>query len=178
VPASTERPPDPRLPRNRSLYYGGAWHPSAGGRDIAITSPATGEALGTAIDATAEDVDRAVEAARRAFPLWRDTPAQARAQALRKAIAILLAHADELAWLEAVDTGNPLQAMRYDVEISAGYIDYFAGLVTEIKGDTIPIGAGTLNYTLREPLGVVARSTIRCSSPRASAARRSSRATR
>ena len=45
--------------------------------------------------------------------------------------------------------------MRYDVEISAGYMEYFAGLVTEIKGDTIPIGAGTLNYTLREPLGVV-----------------------
>ena len=47
--------------------------------------------------------------------------------------------------------------MRFDVEISANYMDYFAGLVTEIKGDTIPIGAGTLNYTLREPLGVVVR---------------------
>ena len=76
---------------------------------------------------------------------------------MRKACAILLDHADELAWLEAVDTGNPLQAMRFDVELSAGYMDYFAGLVTEIKGDTIPIGPHTLNYTLREPLGVVAR---------------------
>ena len=47
--------------------------------------------------------------------------------------------------------------MRFDVEISAAYMDYFAGLVTEIKGETIPIGAGTLNYTLREPLGVVGR---------------------
>src|SRR4029077_10601587 len=45
----------------------------------------------------------------------------------------------------------------YDVEISANYMDYFAGLVTEIKGDTIPIGPDSLNYTLREPLGVVAR---------------------
>ena len=109
------------------------------------------------VDATAEDVDRAVAAARKAFLAWRETPAQERAKAIRKATAILLAHADELAWLEAVDTGNPFQAMRYDVEISADYMDYFAGLVTEIKGDTIPIGAGTLNYTLREPLGVVAR---------------------
>ena len=47
--------------------------------------------------------------------------------------------------------------MRYDVEISVGYMEYFAGLVTEIKGDTIPIGPNTLNYTLREPLGVVGR---------------------
>ena len=59
--------------------------------------------------------------------------------------------------LEAIDGGNPLQAMLYDVAISADYMDYFAGLVTEIKGSTIPIAAGVLNYTLREPLGVVAR---------------------
>ncbi len=150
-------PLDPRLPRHRDLYYGGAWHDSTGGRAIAVTSPATGEPLGSTVDATAEDVDRAVVAARKAFLAWRETPAQERAKLLRKGTAILLAHADELAWLEAVDTGNPFQAMRYDVDISAGYINYFAGLVTEIKGDTIPIGPSTLNYTLREPLGVVAR---------------------
>jgi betaine-aldehyde dehydrogenase len=148
---------DPRLPLHRSLHYGGAWHASAGARTIAVSSPSTGESLGTTADATAEDVDRAVTAARTAFFLWREVPAQERASAIRKASGILRQNADELAWLEAVDTGNPFQAMRFDVEISANYMDYFAGLVTEIKGDTIPIGAGTLNYTLREPLGVVAR---------------------
>jgi betaine-aldehyde dehydrogenase len=102
-------------------------------------------------------VERAVAAARKAFLKWRDVPAQERAKAIRAAAAILLANADELAWLEALDTGNPFQAMRYDVDISVGYMEYFAGLVTEIKGDTIPIGPGTLNYTLREPLGVVGR---------------------
>jgi betaine-aldehyde dehydrogenase len=157
MPGSVPIASDPRLPRQRGLFYGGAWHASAGARAIAVTSPATREPLGTAVDAVAEDVDRAVAAARTAFPGWRETPAQERAKAIRRAIAILVEHADELAWLEAVDTGNPFQAMRYDVEISAGYMDYFAGLVTEIKGDTIPIGPGTLNYTLREPLGVVAR---------------------
>jgi betaine-aldehyde dehydrogenase len=148
---------DARLPRHRTLYYGGAWHASAGVHEIAVSSPSTGESLGTSADATAEDVDRAVTAARAAFLLWRDAPAQERAKAIRHASAILREHADELAWLEAVDTGNPYQAMAYDVEISASYMDYFAGLVTEIKGDTIPIGAGSLNYTVREPLGVVAR---------------------
>ncbi len=148
---------DPRLPRHRGLYYGGGWHESKGGRTIAIMAPATGEPLGTAVDATADDVEQAVAAARNAFFAWRDTAAQARAKAIRAAAAILVRHADELAWLEALDTGNPFQAMRFDVEISAAYMEYFAGLVTEIKGSTIPIDAGTLNYTLREPLGVVGR---------------------
>ncbi len=154
---ATESPTDTRLPRHRGLHYGGAWHASTGTREIAVTSPSTGESLGTSVDATTEDVDRAVTAARAAFLLWRDTPAQDRAKAIRHASAILREHTDELAWLEALDTGNPYQAMAYDVEISASYMDYFAGLVTEIKGDTIPIAAGSLNYTLREPLGVVAR---------------------
>ncbi len=136
---TAERALDRRLPQHRGLYYGGAWHASAGGRDIAVTNPATGEALGTAVDATVEDVDRAVTAARAAFLLWRDTPAQQRAKAIRKASAILRQHAEELAYLDALDGGNPLTAMLYDVEISADYMDYFAGLVTEMKGSTIPI---------------------------------------
>src|SRR5438477_4566033 len=154
---TAERALDRRLPQHRGLYYGGAWHASFGGRELSITCPATGEALGTAVDATVEDVDRAVSAARAAFLLWRDIPAQQRAKAIRKAAAILRQHAEELAYLDALDGGNPLTAMLYDVEISADYMDYFAGLVTEMKGSTIPIGEGTLNYTLREPLGVVAR---------------------
>ena len=151
------RTQDSRLPVHRSLYYGGSWHDSEGGRTIEVKAPATGEALGTVVDATAEDVDRAVAVARKAFLTWRDVPAQERAKAIRAAAAILLENVDELAWLEALDTGNPFQAMRYDVEISVAYMEYFAGLVTEIKGDTIPVGPGTLNYTLREPLGVVGR---------------------
>jgi acyl-CoA reductase-like NAD-dependent aldehyde dehydrogenase len=105
----------------------------------------------------ADDVEHAVAAARNAFLAWRDVPAQQRARAIRAAAAILIANADELAWLEALDTGNPFQAMRYDVEISVGYMEYFAGLVTEIKGDTIPIGR--------------ARSTTRCASRSASVGR-------
>ena len=156
--ASTRAAPlDQRLPQHRGLYYGGAWHAPVGGRETAVTSPASGESLGVAAEADVTDVDRAVAAARQGFLVWRDTPAQERAKAIRKAAAILREHADELAHVEALDTGNPFTAMRFDVEISGDYMDYFAGLVTEIKGATIPIGAGTLNYTLREPLGVIAR---------------------
>ena len=152
-----DTPLDPRLPRHRGLYYGGAWQATAGGRETALSSPGTGESLGTAVDASTQDVDRAVIAARQAFESWRDVPAQQRAAAIRKAAAILRDHAEELAWIDAIDGGNPLTAMLFDVGISADYMDYFAGLVTEIKGSTIPIGPATLNYTVREPLGVVAR---------------------
>jgi betaine-aldehyde dehydrogenase len=141
----------------RELYYGGGWRASLSERVIDVSSPSTGEPLGRVPDANAGDVDRAVAAARAGFATWRDTPAHERARAVRAAASILRAHADELAWLDAIDGGNPLQAMRYDVAISADYMDYFAGLVTEAKGTTIPIAPGVLNYTLREPLGVVAR---------------------
>ena len=148
---------DPRLPRHRSLTMAEpGTHPPERGRS---RSRARRPASRSAPPRTPPPRTSIARSPRRARPFspWRDAPAQERARAIRKASAILREHADELAWLEAVDTGNPFQAMRYDVEISADYMDYFAGLVTEIKGDTIPIGAGTLNYTLREPLGVVAR---------------------
>jgi betaine-aldehyde dehydrogenase len=149
--------PSFELPVHRQHYYGGAWHASATGGTLDVENPATGESLGVAANADAADVDRAVTAAVAAFPAWRDTPAQARAQCLRDAARILREHRDELGWLDALDTGNPLSAMRYDVDISAGYMELFAGLVTEIKGVTIPIAPNVLDYTVREPLGVVAR---------------------
>jgi betaine-aldehyde dehydrogenase len=145
------------LPAQRAHFYGGAWHAPQSGAMLDVENPATGESLGQVPNGDAADVDRAVAAAAAAFPAWRDTPAQRRAQCLREAAAVLRQHRDELAWLDAQDTGNPLTAMRYDIDISVGYMELFAGLVTEIKGATIPIAGNVLNYTLREPLGVVAR---------------------
>jgi betaine-aldehyde dehydrogenase len=145
------------LPEHRRLFYGGGWHPAQSGRSLDVECPSTGESLGRVDEADASDVDRAVAAARAGFVGWRDAPAQQRARAVRAAAAILREHAEELAWLDALDSGNPLQAMLYDVAISADYMEYFAGLCTEIKGSTIPIATGVLNYTVREPLGVVAR---------------------
>jgi betaine-aldehyde dehydrogenase len=145
------------LPASRQLYYGGGWHDAASGRVLPVTSPSTGEDLGVAAEGGATDVDRAVAAAAAAFRPWADAPARERARCVRAAAQILRDHADELAWLDALDAGNPIQAMHFDVLISADYMDYFAGLVTEMKGATIPIRAGMLNYTVREPLGVIAR---------------------
>src|SRR5689334_21358594 len=145
------------LPAKRQHYYGGRWHSSVSGAEMSVGCPATGESLGAVSVADPQDVDRAVCAAIDGFERWRDTPAQERAVCIRRAIAAMRTHAEQLAWIDAMDTGNPFNAMLFDVEISAGYMDYFAGLVTEMKGATIPIGPNVLNYTVREPLGVIER---------------------
>lgn len=145
------------LPKARGLYWGGAWHPASTGATFTTINPSTGQALAQVNLGGAADIDAAVAAARQAFPAWAATPPLARAAALREAARRIRAHADELALIDAADCGNPVKAMRFDAEIAATQLEYFAGLVLEIKGETLPTSNGSLNYTLREPLGVVGR---------------------
>jgi betaine-aldehyde dehydrogenase len=144
------------LPQHRDLYYDGRWQKPAGGY-VDTFNPATGASLGPCAEANAADVDAAVRAARRAFPGWRRTRPLERASMMRKFAAVLRAHADELAMLDAANCGNPVREMRSDAVIAAAMIEYSAGLVTEVKGETLPMGEGVLNLTLREPFGVVGR---------------------
>jgi betaine-aldehyde dehydrogenase len=145
------------LPDQRGLYYGGGWHGAAGGQMEAMTSPSTSESLGPVSWAQAEDVDRAVAAAQAGFAAWRRVKPLERARILREAAAIIRTNGRELALIDAADCGNPVAEMMRDAEIGAACLEYFAGLVLEMKGQTIPMGDGVLNYTLREPLGVVVR---------------------
>jgi betaine-aldehyde dehydrogenase len=151
-----KRDPAPALPLHRDLYYDGDWHVPDGGY-AATVNPATGENLGRCADANATDVDRAARAAHRAFDSWRAQPPQARAEVLRALATRLRQHAAELAWIDAVNGGNPIAEMTSDVHAAAAQLDYFAGLARELKGETIPMGATALDYTLREPFGVCAR---------------------
>ena len=151
-----KRDPAPALPLHRDLYYDGDWHVPDGGY-AATVNPATGESLGRCADANATDVDRAARAAHRAFDSWRAQPPQARAEVLRALATRLRQHAAELAWIDAVNGGNPIAEMTSDVHAAAAQLDYFAGLARELKGETIPMGATALDYTLREPFGVCAR---------------------
>lgn len=147
---------DAALPRNRALYYGGAWHEPHGGFTQTL-NPATGESLGRTAQADSQDVDVAARAASRAFAEWRQVRPRARGALLRKLAAVLHEHAGELALLDAANCGNPVGAMVKDVHDGADYIEYFAGLATELKGDITPMGDEVLNLTLREPYGVCAR---------------------
>lgn len=144
------------LPIHRDLYYGGAWHAPLGGYQDTY-NPATGENLGACAEANAQDVDAAVAAARQGFQLWRSLKPAERATLMKRFAAVMREHADELALLDAINGGNPVKEMRSDVLAGASAMDYAAGLVTEVKGETIPMGEQVLNLSLREPYGVCAR---------------------
>jgi len=149
--------PDEAMPAHFDLYYGGAWHAPRAGRYVDTMDPARDRAIAKVAHADAEDAGAAIDAAHHAFRAWsRVTPLE-RADMLRRAAAILRDNAEALAMLDALNTGNPVSQMVADARIAATGIEYFAGLVAELKGQTIPMGAGLFNYTLREPLGVVAR---------------------
>jgi betaine-aldehyde dehydrogenase len=144
------------LPKHRSLYYGGSWHEPIGGYQDTI-NPASGESLGRSAQANADDVNAAVRAAHKAFADWRQVKPRARGVLLKRLAETLHLHAKELALLDAANCGNPVAAMVKDVHDGAEYIDYFAGLASELKGDITPMGDELLNLTFREPLGVCAR---------------------
>jgi betaine-aldehyde dehydrogenase len=146
-----------KLPEHRDLFYGGGWHAPAKNRRTQTINPATGESLGEVGWADPEDVDRAVKAAYRGFRTWRAMKPLERAKILREAAQLIRKHGRELALIDSANCGNPIREMVRDAEFGAAFIEYFAGLATEIKGDTIPMGGNALNYTVREPLGVVVR---------------------
>mgnify|MGYP001159211525 CR=1 FL=1 len=144
------------VPGSARLFYDGSWHPAAAGATMRTSNPATGADLGAVAVAGTDDVDAAVRAARRAFPAWRGRTPTERAGVLKAMAAVLRANADELARIDVADSGGPVTVMLRDVETSAQTLEFFAGLVSELKGETVPMGDGNLNYTVREPWGVVA----------------------
>lgn len=147
-----------RLPTvKRELYYGGDWTASRSGTTVEDFNPATGDSLGHVAWADVADVDLAVQAAHRGFLVWRDVKPIERAAILRKAAEVIRKHANDIAMVDAADCGGPYKRMIRDSEGGALAFDYFAGLVTELKGDTIPGGNDVLSFTVREPLGVVVR---------------------
>ncbi len=146
-----------KLPEHRDLFYGGGWHAPGKNRRMQTFNPATGESLGEVGLADPEDVDRAVKAAYHGFQTWRAMKPLERAKILREAAQLVRKHGRELALIDSANCGNPIREMVRDADFGAAFIEYFAGLATEIKGDTIPMGGNALNYTVREPLGVVVR---------------------
>jgi betaine-aldehyde dehydrogenase len=144
------------LPAHRDHYYGGRWQPAAGGyRET--WNPANNQSLGMCAEANEADVAAAVAAARDGYLEWRDIMPLERARMLRSIAAAFRAHAGELALLDSANCGGPVSLLAHDIEYAASHLDFFAGLVTEIKGDTIPMGQGAVNFSVREPWGVCAR---------------------
>jgi betaine-aldehyde dehydrogenase len=145
------------LPEHRGIYYGGIWQEPKSGRYVDTLNPATGKSLGKVADASAADIDAAVAAAKQAFQEWKRVLPFERAKMLRRIAEVLRQNANELAMIDAADCGNPVTEMVGDAMAAAAQLDFFAGFVTEMKGHSIPMGPDAVNFSVREPLGVVGR---------------------
>ena len=119
-----------------------------------VVNPATETTIAELPDATIEDADRAVAAAKAAFPAWRTVAPADRARLLRRVAALVEEHADELAVLETRNVGKPIADSRGEVAMVADVFHFYAGAVDKHHGETIPV-AGGIDMTFREPLGVV-----------------------
>ncbi|MBB4519178.1 betaine-aldehyde dehydrogenase [Paraburkholderia fungorum] len=139
------------------LYIGGAYVDATGGETFDTFDPATGETLATVQQASAADVDRAVQAARDGQREWAALTAMQRSRILRRAVELLRERNDELALLETRDTGKAIaETLAVDIVTGADVIEYYAGLATAIEGQQIPLRPSSFVYTRREPLGVCA----------------------
>ncbi len=147
----------------RQLFINGQWADAASGKTFETPNPATGEILARVAEGDAEDINRAVRAARAAFdgPWSQMTPSD-RGRIIWRIGDLILEHAEELAQLESLDNGKPYAvALGADVPLAADLFHYMAGWATKINGSTIDIsvpympGANFHSYTLREPIGVV-----------------------
>ncbi|MYA65435.1 MAG: aldehyde dehydrogenase family protein [Gemmatimonadetes bacterium] len=140
------------------LWIGNEWADAEGGGRFTTVNPATEEVIAEVAEARADDVDRAVQAARAAFAdgKWRRMNPHKRSRLLWNLADLVEANADELGHLETQDNGKPyFEARRIDVPSVAQTLRYYAGLADKVQGDTIPVPGPFLNYTLREPVGVV-----------------------
>jgi aldehyde dehydrogenase (NAD+) len=138
------------------LFIGGKFSPAQSGETLATFNPHDGTRLAEVAMASAADVDVAVEAARAAFPEWSRRAAAERGRLLLALADAIEANAAGLAQLESLDTGHPLRDTRgLDVPRTAATFRYFGGMADKHEGSVIPVEAGFLNYTLREPVGVV-----------------------
>jgi aldehyde dehydrogenase (NAD+) len=140
-----------------SVLIGGKWQPAASRETIAMLGPSDGREIGRIARGDAEDVDRAVAAARRAFEgAWGNMPAFERGRLMMRLGHLIEQHHEELAQIEAADTGKPLTQARTDITVAARYFEFYGGAADKILGETIPYLAGYQVMILREPRGVTA----------------------
>ncbi len=141
----------------QGCYIGGEWKLLDDTRLIEVKNPSDGSVLGFVARGDKEEIDLAVKAAKQAFQSeeWKALKPHDRGKLLYRAAEIIRENKTELAKLETLDVGKPLNQSEIDVEIAARYFEYYAGAADKILGETIPVEPGILNYTVREPLGVV-----------------------
>lgn len=142
------------------LFINGTWRPAEGGQTLPVENPATGQIIGQTARASRADLDNALEAAARAFPIWRDTPAHERAKLMLRASELLRSRVDQIATLMTLENGKPLVESRGEILAGADIINWFAGEAQRTYGQIIPARAtNVLQMTLKLPVGPVAAFT-------------------
>src|SRR5687768_6454721 len=137
------------------MYIDGKFVDAASGKTFDVYDPATEGVIATCPAGAAAEVDRAVQAATRAFhDGWRAVSAQERGRILFRLAERLRARRDELAELETRNSGKPIVESEYDIDDTATCYEYYAGLATKINGEVLPVPADAVAMAMREPIGV------------------------
>jgi succinate-semialdehyde dehydrogenase/glutarate-semialdehyde dehydrogenase len=150
---------DPSLFRTQ-CYVDGQWIGADDGGTHEVVNPATGVTVGTVPVCGATETRRAIEAAERAFPAWRDMLAKDRCAIVRKWHDLILQHADDLALILTTEQGKPLAEAKAEIAIGAAYVEWFAEEGKRVYGDVIPtIGSDRRLVVVKQPVGVCASIT-------------------
>ncbi|KAB2660959.1 MAG: aldehyde dehydrogenase [Verrucomicrobia bacterium] len=138
-------------------FINGRYTSSATGQPTNLINPATEEVFASVSSVQAKDVDEAIEGADRAFrQSWRDIPPGRRAEILFNIAKILRANVESIAQLESRCVGKPIADARDEVALGARVFEFYAGAVSKFGGQTLPVSRGGFDFTLRQPMGVVA----------------------
>src|ERR1700726_5031833 len=142
--------------RTYQLYINGEWVDSKSNKIFPVYDPASEEVIAQAPDANADDVNRAVGAAKAAFEdgPWRTTTAQERGRVLFRLANKIRQNTAMLAELESRNTGKPIVEAEYDIADVATCFEYYGGLATKILGYVNPVPDNAVSLTLKEPIGV------------------------
>jgi acyl-CoA reductase-like NAD-dependent aldehyde dehydrogenase len=139
------------------MFVDGAWRDSASGQRSNLINPATEEIFTEVAAAAMSDVNAAVESARRAWDSgWRDMAPGKRTEILFNVSRVLRENLEWLAQLEMLQIGKPISDARDEIGLGARVFEFYAGAITKFCGQTIPVSRGGFDFTLRQPMGVVA----------------------
>jgi acyl-CoA reductase-like NAD-dependent aldehyde dehydrogenase len=142
--------------KNHKMWIGGKWVEAKSGKTFPVYNPATGEEIAQIPLGDKTDVEIAVAAARKAFPVWAGKSPEERSQILYRIADAIKAHKDELIELEVIDHGTPLKVARGMISGAPGMFEYVAQVSRSIMGNVLPPGPGALFYLQHEPRGVCA----------------------
>ncbi|MCH2383420.1 MAG: aldehyde dehydrogenase family protein, partial [Pedosphaera sp.] len=142
------------------LLINGQWLDGSGAKRLAIVNPATEETFAEVSSATAGEIGQAAEAGQAAFESgWRDMPPGQRAELLHGLAKRIRDNIEAIAQLETRNVGKPIGDARWEADAGAKVFEYYAGAIGHLCGRTIPVARGGFDFTLRQPMGVIAAIT-------------------